>query len=472
MGLPNVFNTGRTGMVASKAAMATTGHNIANANTEGFSRQRVQTEATTPNKGPGHHLIGTGTQVSRIERINDEYVEKQIRDAGRDLSHMEEKDVMLRQTEDIFNEMNGDGLNRLISKFHNEFRRLANEPDNEAVRQSVRESSQSLVNDFHRLRYEVDEVRKHIDSRLDGYTREVNNYAEQVRDLNIKIKIEECAGNVPNDLMDKRDIALRKLGGFMDLNMHKAEDGTYSIDVRNVGPLVSGPSVEKFRVERTESDDQGKTENALDVRTSASANGNVTHQLKGGKMGALLEVRDNVLSSIQERLDDLAYTLSSAVNEIHQQGFNRDGVQGISFFKQLDGPGRAAELLELSEEVKANVSNIAAAAQPDSPGDNRISIAISGLQGQRLMNGGRATMDDFYNSIVSDVGVASSKNKFGMTQQQDIMTQLNKVRDQISGVSIDEETANLLQFQHAFAASAKVISVADECLKTVLDLRR
>src|SRR3954464_11168993 len=107
MALPNIFQTGRSGMVASKAAMATTGHNIANANTEGFSRQRVETETTTP-ASHGHNLIGTGTAIARIERVNDEYIEKQLRNGGRDMANMEEKDLMLKQTEDIFNEMNGD----------------------------------------------------------------------------------------------------------------------------------------------------------------------------------------------------------------------------------------------------------------------------------------------------------------------------------------------------------------------------
>lgn len=458
-------------MTASKAAMATTGHNISNANTDGYSRQRVETAANQPTHH-GHNLIGSGTSISRVGRINDEYIEKQLRNGGRDMAYMEEKDIMIRQAEDIFNEMGGEGLNRMIAKFHNEFRRLSNEPDNEAVRQSVREGAQAMVNDFHRLRKEVEEVRKHVDARVEGYTREINAYAEEIKDLNIKIKVLEAAGGSANDLLDKRDMALRKLGSFMDLNMHKDGDGAYTVDVRGVGPLVAGPEVSLFSVERSPSDEYGKTENALDLKTTASARGNVTHQVKGGKVGALLEVRDGTLSSIQARLDELAYTLSTAVNDVHQQGFTRSGLQGITFFKQPTDMDRAAEFIELSDEVRANVNHIAAAAEPDSPGDNRIAIAISTLQGGRLMNDGKSTMDDFYNSIVSDVGVVSAKNKFTMNQQKDIMTQLGKMRDQISGVSIDEETANLMQYQQAFGASAKVIQVADECLKTVLDLKR
>jgi flagellar hook-associated protein 1 FlgK len=363
-------------------------------------------------------------------------------------------------------------LNRLISRFFNEFRKLSNEPENEAVRESVREASQSMTNDFKRLRHELEDVRDHIDQRVEGYAREATMLAEQIKDLNVRIRAGEIANGAPNDLLDQRDQALKKLATFADISMHKDNHGNFIVDIKNVGPLVVGPQNESFSVARTPADDQGKPENSFDLKTTASANSKITHQIKGGKFGALMEVRDQTLSTLMDKLDTLAYSLTTAVNEIHQQGFTRYGQQGVQFFKQLDDKTRASEFIALSDDVLANSNNIASAAQSDAPGDNRIAIAISGLQHQRLMDDGNATIDAFYNSIVSDVGVASSKNKFNMNQQRDIVAQLGKMRDQISGVSIDEETTNLMQYQHSFDASAKVIQVADECLKTVLELKR
>jgi flagellar hook-associated protein 1 FlgK len=471
MGIPNVMQTGRSGMVASKTAIATTGHNISNANTEGYTRQRTIQE-TNPAHGYGVNVIGSGTQVRRTERINDEYLEKQIRNSDRELAHAEEKDLALRQAEDIFNEMNGDGINRLMSRFFNEFRKLANEPNNEAVRQSVREASQALVNDFKRLRKEVQEVQEHMDSRIDGYVREINALAATVKDLNFQIAKQEAIHGPANDLQDRRDNALRKLATFLDLSMIKDGKGNVNVDIKGMGPLVTGQTVETFSVDRTPADDQGKQEGALDVNTTALPSGPITHLVKGGKLGALLEVRDQTLSTVLERLDQLAYGVGTAVNSIHRQGFDRYGNQGVDFFKVPLSAERAAEFLDLSDAVKSNISHIATAAQVDAPGDNRIAIAISGLQGERLMSDGNATVDDFYNSIISDIGVVTNRNRSTMNQQKDIRTQLGKLRDQISGVSIDEETANLMQFQHAFEASARVISVADEMMKTVLDLKR
>jgi flagellar hook-associated protein 1 FlgK len=472
MGVGNVFETARSGMVASKASIATSGHNIANSKTDGFSRQRVQTETATPHPGPGNNIIGGGTLIARTERVNDEYIEKQIRNAGRDMAKYEEKEVVLRQAEDIFNEMDGQGLNRLVAKFFNEFRKLSNDPDSEAVRQSVRESSQSMVNDFHRLRNEVIEVQSHIDARIDGDISQINAIAKNVASLNQQIKQLEITGGQANDLQDKRDLALKNLSQFMDLAMYQDKDGSYTVDVKGMGPLVCGNNHETFGSQRGPADDQGKQTNSLEITTTASASPNVTHRIQGGKLGALVEARDKTLSTVLDRLDELAHTITNAVNEVHEQGFTRTGNQGISFFKQLDGKERASAFIELSDELKSSVNNIATAAEADSPGDNRIAIALSGIQHQHLMEDGKATLDDYYNSIVSDIGTANSSNKNAMNQQKDVVAQLSKMREQISGVSIDEETANIMQFQQAFAANAKVIQVADEMLKEVLDLRR
>ena len=473
MAIPNVMHTGRSAMQAAKAAMSATGHNISNASTEGFSRQKVEVSSQPSPAPPGSKMqIGQGVTISRVGRMNDEYIEKQIINASLDKSSHEEKDLMLRQTEDIFNEMGGEGLNRLMSRFFNEFRKLANEPDNQAVRQSVREATMAMVNDVHRMRASVEDVRVHIDSRINGAVSDINAAATEIRDLNQRVQVMATGGGNPNDLMDQRDRALRKLAQLTDIQMFHDPRSGMTVNLKGIGPLVSGPNAEQLDTFRSPADEYGKVENALDIKSSSSAKGIVTHVIKGGKLGALLDVRDKTLSVVANRLDELAYSITSTVNEVHQQGFTMNGAQGANFFKPINQIQRAAEFLDLSDEVKASVNNIATAAAPDSPGDNRIALAISGIQGMRVMGDGKSTVDEFYNAIVGDVGVVTARNRNALNQQKDIQTQLEKMREQISGVSIDEETTNLLQFQHTFDASAKVIQIADEMMKTVLDLKR
>jgi flagellar hook-associated protein 1 FlgK len=463
---------GRSGLTAAQAGVSTTGHNIANANTEGYSRQRVhQTAEVDLGTGLHRQQVGAGTRVASVDRVNDRYLEKQIRGAGRDLAHAEEKEMVLKQAEDIFNEMGGEGLNRMMSRFFNEFRKLSNEPENEAIRESVREASQAMVNDIKRLRKQVDDVRSHADARIEGYVREANGLADEIKDLNIRIKALESGGGTSGDLMDQRDLALKKLTTLLDVGMFVDGGGGYVVDIKGMGPLVTGGQAEKFSVDRTPADGAGKSSNLLDVFLESAKGGPITAQISGGRLGALIEARDQVMGTIAGRLDDIAFELSRAVNEVHRQGFTRDGLTQVDFFREPVSREGAADQIDLSDAIRSSPHNIAAAAAPESPGDNRIALALSNIQGMRLMNDGKTTMDDFYNSIVAEVGVASNRNKAMLNQSRDISTQLGKIREQISGVSIDEETTKLMQYQHAYDASARVIRVADEMLRTVLSLK-
>lgn len=473
MSVPNIMQTGHSGMMAAKAGIATTGHNISNANTEGFSRQRVQTESADPRGGQsGHNFIGTGVNISRVERVNDEYLEKQIRNSQRDLSHFEEKDLSLRQVEDIFNEMNGDGMNRLVSRFFNEFRKLSNEPENPSIRQAVKEASQAMVNDFHRMRKEVDEVRRHIDSRIEGYVADANGTLNDLAEVNQRIQQLSPTNNAPNDLLDKRDLYLKKLGSFFDIATHQDNKGNVTVDLKGVGPLISGNLTQKLSTEKTKGDDEGKVDQAVDIRSTGGSAEPITHLVKGGKLGALIETRDKVLTGVVDRMDEIAFALTEAVNEAHSDGVSANGKDHVNFFKPMDLINRAAEFISLSDDILESTDNIATAKIANAPGDNRVALEIASLQYDKLLGDETATLDEAYNSIVSDVGVAMSRNRSDLNQQKDIMTQLGKVREQISGVSIDEETSFLLQFQHAFEASARVIQVADEMLKTVLNIKR
>lgn len=473
MGIPNIMHTGRSGMTASRTAIATTGHNIANANTEGYSRQRVELEANITTDGPGEkNTIGQGVKVNNISRVNDEYIEKELQNGTRDHAHFEEKDIALQQLEEVFNELDGDGLNRIMSRFFNEFRKLSNDPDNEAIRQSIREATHALTNDFRRLRKEVEQVQAHIDSRIAAYSTEINAITDEVADLNQRIRAMEVRKASPNDLKDRRDLLLRRLASYMAISTHKDGKGGINVDIKGVGPLVTGNIAQKFEVARTQAKpEKGQPENSLELRTSASANSVVTHSIKGGKLGGLIAVRDQTLNTVLDRLDDLAYSITKNVNHIHMQAVNREGMKGIPFFDDLATKERASAYMKLSDAVAMNTNNIATGFDLNAPGDNRASIAISQLQYDRLLNDGQATMDDWFNSIVSDIGIVRNRNRASLAQTKNVMTHLQKMRDQVSGVSLDEETANLLQYQHAFDASAKVIQVSEEILDSILSIK-
>jgi flagellar hook-associated protein 1 FlgK len=188
-------------------------------------------------------------------------------------------------------------------------------------------------------------------------------------------------------------------------------------------------------------------------------------------------------------MDTIAFNLIKAVNSIHQNGFvarevalksefdmpvkdNFGPTTGINFFKDLNSPKNASSNLELSNEVKEDLANITTGILPNHPGDNRVAIAISKIGQQKILNNGRSTMEEEYLKSISEMGTASNKAKFNQEQAQGLLAQTKALKERVSGVSLDEEATNLIRFQNAYQASAKVIKEADDMFKTVLDLKR
>ncbi|MFA7613436.1 MAG: flagellar basal body rod C-terminal domain-containing protein, partial [Candidatus Caldatribacteriota bacterium] len=186
--------------------------------------------------------------------------------------------------------------------------------------------------------------------------------------------------------------------------------------------------------------------------------------------------RDSDLESLESQLDHLAHGLVLSTNAIHRQGFanhpSTSGKQitGINFFKEPLELKRAAEYISLSDEILADANNIATALEPDKPGDNRVAIAISKLQHEKVLNGGTATFEEQYHKSVGDVGLQAGKAKIDLEQSAGILAQAKSFKERLSGVSLDEEAANMVRYQNAYEASAKVIKASDEMFKAVLGL--
>jgi flagellar hook-associated protein 1 FlgK len=194
---------------------------------------------------------------------------------------------------------------------------------------------------------------------------------------------------------------------------------------------------------------------------------NINNDISGGKLKGWIETRDVLIPDYRNRLDSLARTLTTEVNNLHQNGFALNQSAGLVFF---DGTGRAADI-EVNANIVANLDLIAAAADALTvPGDNRNAIEITNLQHQLLMSGNTATFNEYYSSLVRDVGNEVLKSESYYTHQSDMVAQLDNYRESVSGVSLDEEMINLIKFQNAYAAAAKMISTADEMIQTVLQM--
>jgi flagellar hook-associated protein 1 FlgK len=469
MSAVNMFNIGKSGLMVTKQAMTTTGHNIANVNTEGYSRQDLQ--QTSAPVIPGARLtFGNGVMAKSVTRVSDEYLEKRIQSENKHFANAEEKDLYLHQTEQIFNESNNDGLNRLATRFFNEFRKLSADPANTAIRSSVREASNQLTGEVRRMDHELKEVAKNIDDRIEGYVRELNSLSKEIRDLNIDIDKAELGGGCAPDLHDKRDLALKKLGAMADISTSKDNNGRVTVTLVGQIPIVNGESVTELEVARTPADaETGKKEDHLDVWVKTPIPQKLTQLFKSGRLGALIETRDKDIGDAQDQINRVAHMITTEVNNIHRQGFGLDGATGRDFFQESGNPDRAAESMKVSDHIMTNLDAIAAAKEQGSEGDNRIAVALSAV-GDLKGLGGDATSSilDVYNSMVSGLAVKTGASQKELVFQKDVLDQLQNVRESLVGVNLDEETANLVKFQHAYAASAKVLQVADETTQEIL----
>ena len=237
--------------------------------------------------------------------------------------------------------------------------------------------------------------------------------------------------------------------------------------------LVSGYS-QRDLIAQSTPEREGKREGALDIFYKSTENSTpvlVTGQITGGEIGAMIDVRDRQIGEITNSMDEVAYALATEVNSAHAQGYDRAGRTGNFLFEQPTDVRDAAFTLKVSDEVLNDAGRIAAAAQPDAPGDNRIANILSGLEYKQVMDGGTATFNDFYSSLVGKVGIETQRANSAAQAQKDIVGQLKNIRESISGVSLDEETTKMIEFQKAFDASARLIKTADEMLDTVLRLK-
>ena len=469
----SMMDVGRRSMMNSQTALQTTAHNIANKSTEGFSRQRVEMVTNEP-IGQGKLRIGMGARAGVVTRTNNEYLEKQIEREGNQLGFLDARSAMLGRVEQVYNEQVNKGLNHSLGNFFNAFRELSNNPESLASRTQVKETADNLTKDFQRVNQQLNEIQKDADFRIATKVEEINQLTKEIAQINEKIQVVELAGVPANDERDRRDELLKQLGNKVNIRYAEGEDGQLTITAGNTAVLVSGYSQMDLKVAATPGR-PGKNEGNLEIfyqNTEHSTPVNVTGQLTGGEIGGLLQVRDQVCNGLLDSMDNLAFAVASEVNTAHVQGYDRSGRTGNLFFKQPQEAFRAAEQLSLAENVRNDVGTIAAAGQPDAPGDNRVANIISGLQYSQVMDNGTATMDDFYNSLVGQIGIETQRANSAVDAQKGIVEQIKNIRESISGVSLDEETTRMIEFQKAFDASARLVRTADEMMDTVLNLKR
>ncbi len=463
-----MMDIGKRSMMNSQTALQTVSHNIANKSTEGFSRQRVD-QVTAPPITEGRLQLGMGSRAAQVSRINNPFLEKQIQKETGQMGFLDGQSDSMGRVEQVFNEQTNKALNQYMSGFFNAFRELSSNPESSTTRTLVKEAAESLTEDFGRIDRQLSGIQKDIDQQIQAGIGDINKMTTEVADLNVQIVQTEMQGMPANDQRDRRDLLVKKLHEKIDIKVAEGDKGAITIATAGNALLVSGTDSAKLETHLNPETDRLE----IYARPSpARPPFKVTDRIHGGMMGGILEVRDKVISSFRDKIDDVAYTLATEVNAAHLEGFDRNGKPAGNFFDELDGPKGAAKSIALNQDIANDVTRIATASRENAPGDATVANVISMLQYATTMDGGTSTMDDFYGAQVGRVGVLSETANKTREAQGNILQQVNTLRDSVSGVSLDEEATKMIEFQKTFDASARLIKTADEMFDTILSLKR
>jgi len=472
MGVNSIFNVATTGINMARVAIEVTGENIANVNTDGYSRQTVMFK-TGPTITSNGFPLGTGVQLAQVRRNHDELLQLQLVNGNSAGGESSVKENALSQVEPFFNELTTEGLGQSLQDFFGSWKDLSTNAAGTAERQVVLSRSESLVDTFHRLSSNLNDSIESADRSLDGITRSITDFATSIASLNEQILQTERLGGNANELRDQRDNAVFQLAEKVGVGYSEQSDGTLTVTLPGGEILVEG---NKYGTLTTQ-DDPATGLNDIIFTSSTGVVSDVTATIGNGQgeIGGTLQVRDEIVPGYLAQLDEMAKQLVTAVNTQHVAGYGLDGSTGTAFFT-----GATSSTISINSAL--TVEKIAAAAKdPTSllsgPGDNGNALKLAGLQSTSLTftvgaTATTTTVSSYYNSLVSKVGVDARNAETTMLQNESFMKQLNTLRESHSGVSLDEELTNLIKFQKAYSASARMITTASEMLDTVLAMVR
>ena len=461
--MPGTFfgiEVGRTGLMASQVGQDVTGHNIANAGTEGYSVQSVDLVATDMIGTADHttvptgEALGTGVAVSRIQRARDQFLDTQVRGASAGQSYQSSLQGALDQVDAAFGEPSDTGLNSALGAFFNGFRDLANNPNDLGVRATTIQKGDALAQVFQGVQQRLTSLGTTLTQHIASDVSDLNNYGKQITGLNISIRQESAAGHPVNGLLDQRDLLLDKVSGLANITTTPNPDGTVNVAVGSQALVVG-------------------TDAYAVTQTSLTASGD----LKQGELAGLIAGQAAV-TGYQGKLDALASSLSSQVNAVHQSGAGLDGTTGLSFFSVT--AGKEASTIAVNPVLENHPEQLAAAALPAPPaspvppqGDSTNAALLAALKdktdtapGDPLYNN---TLQGFYQQTVSDAGGRAATAKSASASAGATLTQLTQQRESVSGVSTDSEMVNMLKYQRAYQASARFVQTADDMIGTLIN---
>jgi len=501
------LNIALRGLYASQRSIYVVDHNISNADTEGYSRQVSSQTASAPLRASrGTGMIGTGVDTTSVNRIRDVFLDKRYWKQNSSYGEWSVKSASLSELESIMNETSEYGLNGMLSAFSSALEELCKNPESAETRTVLRQNAESLCLYLNNSAATFAEFREDYNQCVKIKVNEINSYAKQIRDLNEQIYKAELNGTIANDLRDKRDLLVDKLSKIVDVEVNEVVAGTLpngKEDIRFQVTINGQNLVNHFQTNELECYEinDGSINNGMyGIRWEKTGN---EFKVESGELKAYLDLRDGNgedgdykgIPYYMNMLDTFARTLAKAFNEGiyadgtkhcngHADGYGLDGDTGIRFFTygnmsseefMLSGGDTEsiyaninASNISISSDIKEDAGKIAAASSAGGVGNAENAYILLGIfSDSHVFNEGMP--EDYINTLVSNMGINSDYASRLSENHESILNSINNSRISVSGVSLDEETTNLIRYQQTYNAASKLISVLDELLDTTIN---
>lgn len=501
------IETSRRSLSTTTVSLNTVAHNIANADTVGYSRQVVHTSATNPleavafKNATSAGQIGTGVEATSVQRVRSLFLDTQYRSENSSLSSWTTKADTLSKLETVVNEPSDTGMQKVLDQFWSAWSDLSNNPQSTTNQKILKETTLALTDSMNQMSKQLDTLSTDLTSSINLDATSVNSLLSTVASLNKGIMSVEALGNDANDLRDQRDYAVDQLSKYGNVTATELSDG-YQI---NFGGqvAVTGTTVTQVTAASLQAAYQGGTltggeinglftsrdqyvvnqKSKLDQLANTLANGELTVTLPAGSVIPNGTTLNGVTYSDEAGNRTLTSDLSVTVNGINglqKLGYDSSGDQGTDFFSASDGSGTiTAGNITLNTTLKNDPTKIAYSLRTTGTGDNEkvvsgnggLALIMSELQNTKMDFGGTtpSTVQDYFSGIVGELGVDSAEAARQTDNAQTLTDQVDSNRQSVSGVSLDEEMTDLLKFQHAYSASSRFMTTMDQLLDKLIN---
>ena len=452
--MPSLFGTlsiAAGALAAEQGAMDATTNNVSNANTPGYSRLRPVLIESDP-VVVGSVTYGQGVTLQSLESLRDPILQLRIQEETQQQGQLNTVVSALQQAQVQFTASSSD-IGSQISNFFSSLNQLSTDPTNLSLRQGVLTAAGNLATVLNHTSDNLTQQQSSLDLNVSQAVQQINTLTGQIATVNTQISQLQGVGQDASAFVDQRDVLIGKLSGLIDVSSIKSDNGL-TLTTSNGTPLVVGGQSFALSTQT----------NASGFQDVYSQGEDITSKLTSGQLAGLIQVRDQTIPGLISSLDALAAGLANGLNTANKTGFDLNGNPGGNIFvpPPVSGQGAAANLA-----VQITDPALIAASSDGTAGSNGNIAVLSAVQNQPVAGG--QTPIEYYSNIVFGIGNEVSTTA-ELSSSQLILQQLQDQRGSISGVNLDEEASNMVQYQRAFDAAAHVVTTINDMLYTVINM--